>query len=269
MSNSSTPSILSESSSTTPEIVAPETVTPKATSNVITPLIEQLTSGSFKQQLSAITALQSLGEPGLGALIDFVQSQVPLPLSAPSAAAVGKVHQILVQQADQFSPAQALLENELSQGPFAVQPDWSVDYQELQQLLARQDYEAADRLTMQKLCELAGPDALARKWVYFTEADRMPIADLLALDQLWQAYSENRFGFSRQREIWLGVNQNWDRLWEKLAWKSGNIWTRYPGEFTWSLTAPAGHLPLSNQLRGVRMIAALFDHPAWKDTAAE
>ncbi|PLZ94121.1 hypothetical protein CI594_16205, partial [Fischerella thermalis CCMEE 5196] len=43
----------------------------------------------------------------------------------------------------------------------------------------------------------------------------------------------------------------------------GNNWTRYPQEFTWDLSAPKGHLPLSNQLRGVRVIASIFAHPAW------
>ncbi|MGB0562323.1 MAG: GUN4 domain-containing protein, partial [Spirulinaceae cyanobacterium] len=31
----------------------------------------------------------------------------------------------------------------------------------------------------------------------------------------------------------------------------------------WDLTAPKGHLPLSNQLRGVRTFEAILNHPAW------
>ncbi|PLZ36777.1 hypothetical protein CBP27_11530, partial [Fischerella thermalis WC542] len=56
---------------------------------------------------------------------------------------------------------------------------------------------------------------------------------------------------------------NWDNLWVKIGWKKGKNWTRYPQEFTWDLSAPRGHLPLSNQLRGVRVIASIFAHPAW------
>lgn len=244
-------------SSTLPEPAAPEPTAKGA----IALLVEQLSSTSLKQQLSAIAALQGHGDAGLMALVDFLRAGTPHDLFAGSSVVIGKVHQVLMQEPG--VGVQSFLANELVEGPFGQQPDWTVDYQELQRQLAHGDYEAADRLTLQKLCELAGDDAVARKWVYFTETDRMPKADLLALDQLWRVYSEDRFGFSRQREIWLGVNQSWDRLWEKLAWKSGNVWTRYPGEFVWSLSAPAGHLPLSNQLRGVRMIAALFDHPAW------
>ena len=252
MSNSSTHPTLPESTAAADDIAA---------------LVGQLTSASLKQQLSAIAALQAQGESGVLALVNFVRAQALLSLSAPAAIAVGKAHQVLVAQSSAL--VQSFLSNELAQGPFVQDPGWVADYQELQRLLAHQDYEAADRLTTQKLCELAGRDAVERKWVYFTETDRMPIADLRAIDGFWRAYSEDRFGFSRQREIWLGVNQNWERLWEKLDWKAGNIWTRYPGEFTWSLSAPLGHLPLSNQLRGVRTIAALFDHPAWTDAVAD
>ena len=46
------------------------------------------------------------------------------------------------------------------------------------------------------------------------------------------------------------------------SWKTNGTWTRYPSAFTWSLAAPEGHLPLVNQLRGVRLMDALLQHPA-------
>ncbi|MGA7932015.1 MAG: GUN4 domain-containing protein [Kovacikia sp.] len=138
-----------------------------------------------------------------------------------------------------------------------------IDYSPLQQLLAAQDFQAADQLTLQIMCELAGPAAVQRKWIYFTEVEQFPITDLQTINHLWLTYSEGKFGFSVQREIWLGVGKNWEKFWAKIGWKNGNTWTRYPQEFTWNLTAQKGHLPLSNQLRGVRVIASLFAHPAW------
>lgn len=138
-----------------------------------------------------------------------------------------------------------------------------IDYAPLQQLLAEQQFEAADTLTRELLCQLGGEGAVARKWLYFTEVDNIPVTDLQTIDRLWVAYSDGKFGFSVQRKLWLGTGKNWDKLWPKMGWKNGNSWTRYPQGFTWSLDAPKGHLPLSNQLRGVRVIAALFAHPAW------
>jgi len=138
-----------------------------------------------------------------------------------------------------------------------------INYVPLQKLLAEQKFQEADRLTLQKMCELAGSSAVQRKWLYFTEVEQFPIADLQTINQLWLNYSEGKFGFSVQREIWLSVGKNWEKFWSKIGWKAGNVWTRYPQEFTWDLTAPKGHLPLSNQLRGVRVIASLLSHPAW------
>jgi hypothetical protein len=139
----------------------------------------------------------------------------------------------------------------------------SIDYTPLQTLLSQQDFLEADKLTLQNLCELAGVGALQRKWLYFTEVNLFSIADLQTIDRLWLTYSEGKFGFSVQRNLWLGVGKNWDKFWPKIGWKTGNTWTRYPAEFIWDLSAPKGHLPLTNQLRGVRVMEALLTHPAW------
>ncbi len=141
----------------------------------------------------------------------------------------------------------------------------NIDYSQLRQHLATGDFQTADRLTRELLCQLAGAGAIDRKWVYFTEVDGLPIADLQTIDRLWSSYSDGKFGFAVQRELWLGVGKNWDKLWVKLGWKNGNSWTRYPQEFIWDLSAPRGHLPLSNQLRGVRVLASLLAHPAWQE----
>jgi hypothetical protein len=147
--------------------------------------------------------------------------------------------------------------------PMFLLSEAGIDYTPLQQLLVEQNFQAADQLTLQKMCELAGSAAVQRKWIYFTEVEQFPITDLLTINHLWLTYSEGKFGFSTQREIWLSVGKNWEKFWSKIGWKNGNTWTRYPQEFTWDLNAPKGHLPLSNQLRGVRVIASLFAHPAW------
>ena len=218
-------------------------------------LTEQLLSNNIKRQLSAATELANAGESGIFVLLNFLKNA-----TEPSVAA-GKAYQLL--STCDVLEAQTFLAETCPNGVVTPNSDQGIDYQPLQTLLIAEKFEEADRLTLQKLCELAGPAAVQRKWVYFTEVDSFPVSDLRTIDQLWRVYSEDRFGFSKQRELWLGLNQDWNRLWEKLAWKSGNIWTRYPGEFVWNVSAPVGHLPLSNQLRGVRMMEFLLSHPAW------
>ncbi len=158
---------------------------------------------------------------------------------------------------------QEFLEQNFPLGVVPLTSTQGIDYQPLQKLLAQQDFQGADVLTLQQMCELAGAAATERKWIYFTEVINLPSADLITLDRLWLMSSVGKFGFSVQRRIWLSVGKDFTKLWTKINWKSGNAWTRYPQGFTWDLSAPAGHLPLSNQLRGVRVINAIFTHPAW------
>jgi hypothetical protein len=86
--------------------------------------------------------------------------------------------------------------------------------------------------------------------------------DLESLDRLWLCYSRGRFGFSVQGRLLRACDGRWESLWRRLGWKQEGVWTRYPSAFTWSLEAPDGHMPLINQLRGVRLMDALLRHPA-------
>ena len=136
-----------------------------------------------------------------------------------------------------------------------------VDYAPLQQALLREDFETADRTTSAVLRQLAGPAAETRGYVYFSEVPPMAGLDLISLDRLWTVYSQGRFGFSVQARLLQGLDGRYDRLWPRIGWKLDGTWTRYPGAFTWSLEAPEGHMPLINQLRGVRLMDALLNHP--------
>ncbi|MEN9205087.1 MAG: GUN4 domain-containing protein [Thermostichales cyanobacterium SZTDM-1c_bins_54] len=140
----------------------------------------------------------------------------------------------------------------------------TLDFEPLRAALAAQMWRQADDLTRLLMVEAAGEAARQRGWLYFSEVKRLGAEDLRTLDRLWLEASGGRFGFSVQRQLWLAVGQNWEKLWPMLGWKSGSHWTRWPDEFTWDLSAPKGHLPLSNQLRGVQVLAALLTHPAWQ-----
>ena len=217
----------------------------------------QIYSESEKKQLKSVAKLLEAGETGIEVLMDWM-----LSLDKNSGnLALGKAYQALYLSQDR--EVQEFLSNNFSQGIVPLKSDRNIDYQPLQQLLARQDFQGADVLTLQKLCELAGTTAIERKWIYFTEVENFTVTDLRTIDNLWLMHSEGKFGFSLQRKIWLSVGKDFSKLWTKIGWKSGNSWTRYPKEFTWDLSAPMGHLPLSNQLRGVRVLDAIFAHPAW------
>jgi hypothetical protein len=148
------------------------------------------------------------------------------------------------------------------QGWLATSSAQGIDYAPLQRQLALQDFEQADRLTSSLLRELAGPGAVRRGYVYFSEVPAMAGVDLESLDRLWLCYSRGRFGFSVQGRLLRACGGRWDQLWPRLHWKTNGTWTRYPGGFQWTIDAPEGHMPLINQLRGVRLMDALLGHPA-------
>ncbi len=246
---------LSESASV-PDPNAADPSTPAADiPKYVADLLDRLRSESMRNQFQIMQELAA-SEAGIEALIRFLgdRPSAPSPID-------GRAVQLL--QAANLPKAQDFLRSKFPQGLVVPQSERGIDYSDLQALLVQQDFQAADRLTLEKMCELTGDLAFQRKWLYFTEVEKLPIVDLQTIDRLWLVYSEGKFGFSVQRELWLGKGKNWEALWVLIGWKSGNSWTRYPQGFTWDLTAPRGHLPLSNQLRGVRVISSLLSHSAW------
>ena len=147
---------------------------------------------------------------------------------------------------------------------FNAPSDVGFDYSPLQRYLLAECYEDADRFTSSKLREVAGEKAVKRGYVYFSEVESIPSVDLLTLDRLWVVYSRGKFGFTVQSKILDSLGGRYDKLWPRIGWKKDGIWTRYPKAFDWSIEAPNGHMPLVNQLRGVRLMDALLNHQGFK-----
>jgi hypothetical protein len=145
---------------------------------------------------------------------------------------------------------------------FNTYSEIDINYAELQLMLVEQKFEEADRLTSSYLRKLAGKLAEKRGYVFYSEVNNMSGKDLQTIDRLWTIYSTGRFGFSIQAMILKSVGKKYELLWPKIGWKKDGLWTRYPSSFCWSLKAPDGHMPLINQLRGVRLMDSILRHPA-------
>nr|UNJ15694.1 hypothetical protein [Cyanidioschyzonaceae sp. 2] len=132
---------------------------------------------------------------------------------------------------------------------------------QLAKQLAEKDFLSANQTTYKLMCKLAGCEE--REWIYFTEIAHIPKEAIQEMDEMWQNYSQGKFGFGVQRRIWLGKQKDWMKFWEHIGWVKQGKWLRYPKEFEWSLQAPEGHLPLWNQIRGVQALEELFKHDVW------
>ena len=134
--------------------------------------------------------MAAAGDSGEALLIDFIQQAKQS--NGDLTAAHGKAYQQLYQSTTTAAKAFIAV---YPQGLLVPTSANGISYEALQKLLIEQEYQAADKLTTQKLCELAGESAVKRKWVYFTEVNQFPKTDLLTMDVLWRIYSEDRFGW--------------------------------------------------------------------------
>jgi hypothetical protein len=60
----------------------------------------------------------------------------------------------------------------------------------------------ADQTTRDVLIEMAGEEAMKRGYVYWTEARQLPDEDLATVENLWLHYSDGKFGYTVQKNVW-------------------------------------------------------------------
>jgi len=218
-------------------------------------LLDRFLSASARQQRSLVAALEARA----GELVPLIVARLAALDRSGDSWSAGFLVQLLLQGASHEQGQEFWKRH--PQGWLEAPSGAGLYYTSLQRHLIDQEFEAADRLTSEYLRQLAGSEALRRGYVYFSEVPSMPALDLESLDRLWVVYSRGRFGFSVQGRLLLACGGQWERLWPRLGWKQAGVWTRFPGSFDWTLEAPEGHMPLVNQLRGVRLMDALLSHP--------
>mmetsp|Transcript_88233 Transcript_88233/g.234291 ORF Transcript_88233/g.234291 Transcript_88233/m.234291 type:complete len:311 (-) Transcript_88233:292-1224(-) len=142
-------------------------------------------------------------------------------------------------------------------------------YSALRGALASGDFKAADAETRRLLIEIAGEAARKRGWIYFSEVKGMPEQDMSTIEGLWQHYSQGKFGFVAQRKIWRQCRAEFAPFAEQVSWFTDKWKNRnWPDEFIYDLSAPVGHLPLTNCIRGSQVLEELLDHPAFEKKKA-
>jgi hypothetical protein len=110
-----------------------------------------------------------------------------------------------------------------------------IDYSTLRDLLKAGDWRAADEETYKTMIQAVGKSP----GNYFTKHDLLtfPCADLHTIDRLWVKYSQGKFGFSVQKQIYVDCGAKLDgeypgdKIWEKFCDRVG--W-RIEGEYVTS-----------------------------------
>lgn len=121
-----------------------------------------------------------------------------------------------------------------------------IDYTHLRNLLTAKKWREADWETGSIILQATGREK--RGYLNSSDFEKFPCADLCTLDQLWQDYSDGRFGFSIQKRIYEEEGKDYRKLAERVGWCVGGNWVSYAA-LTWhqdaAKTAPEGHLPVN------------------------
>jgi hypothetical protein len=157
--------------------------------------------------------------------------------------------------------------------PQNMKSEMGVDYIPLATSLQLGDFEEADQITRDILIQIAGPEAVRRNFVYWTDVKNIPSNDLASIERLWLSYSDGKFGYSVQKRVWEVEKGNFDRFIRRIGWtlmtedgfERKLKWFTTPREFKYKLDeAPKAHLPLTSALRGTQLIKELMKHPVWE-----
>ncbi len=120
-------------------------------------------------------------------------------------------------------------------------------YQQLENYLRNGQWKEADSETYRVMIQKVGKE----EGQEFDREDleNFPCLDLRIINQLWLQYSNGKFGFSVQKEIYesLGGTGGYnkevcEKFGERVGWRKGENWL-ITSDLTYDLSAPQAHLP--------------------------
>ena len=138
-----------------------------------------------------------------------------------------------------------------------VSPKTGIDYTKLRNLLKEGKWSEADLHTYQLVGQIVESAKLNNKrtFIELKTIAEYSCPDVRTIDYLWKKYSNDRFGFSPQQQVWKSVNQKgdfstetWRRFATEVGWKEGEVdsgsgYLLYEQLDFEPDKAPAGHLP--------------------------
>ncbi|MBS3027814.1 MAG: GUN4 domain-containing protein [Dolichospermum sp. DET50] len=131
-----------------------------------------------------------------------------------------------------------------------------VIFQKLESLLKAGKWRDADLETWELMKKLTKREQ--EGWLRLEDVKNFPRQELRKMDQLWVKYSNGKFGFSVQKQIWLDLGGKLDgetdfdtfrKLGDRVGWRKNNDWLWSYDSYTFSTNALPGHLPLPGALR--------------------
>jgi serine/threonine protein kinase len=124
-----------------------------------------------------------------------------------------------------------------------------VDYHRLRDLLAAKKWQQADQETWAVMC-LAVSKPIG-SFLFSSDIHQLPCQDLYIIDQLWSKYSQGRFGFSVQQQIYDSVDGDYGQFCAIVGWNIHQS-SSLTQKFLFNSSAPKGHLPTRTWVGGTQ-----------------
>lgn len=121
-----------------------------------------------------------------------------------------------------------------------------IDYTKLRDLLRAKKWKEADQETYAVMNTVLNQNWSSKALMNF------PCKDLLTIDRLWIKYSNGKYGFSVQKEIYLQCGgeadgkyyeQAWEKFGAAVEWRRNRSWLYY-FDLKFDGRDPRGHLPI-------------------------
>ena len=181
-------------------------------------------------------------DPALIQVIEGVNINVSsIPINASGGILIGGSSIVIKETIKRSDQA---LEQELEVLKEKVQ---SSRYQKLEEFLKNQQWKEADSETYRLMIMTMGKEE--GQWFEQEEFLNFPCEELLMIDRLWVKYSDGRFGFSVQKELYLECGGVADGQYHPSAWESlcnTNGWIE-GGDYAsvkFDTSSCNGHLPV-------------------------
>lgn len=115
-----------------------------------------------------------------------------------------------------------------------------VDYKRLNDLLKAKKWHKADQETWEVMRQaLSQP---GKKYLFNSDLENLPCEDLQIIDQLWIKYSQGRFGFSVQLQIYENCGRDYGKFCADVGWDITKSSSAHQNLF-FSWFIPKGNLP--------------------------
>jgi S1-C subfamily serine protease len=140
---------------------------------------------------------------------------------------------------------------------FLISSATGMDYRPIRDLLAQEKWQEADLATNQLLDAIVqiARSQTSGEFINVQQVSALACIDLSTLDRIWSQYSNGRFGFRPQQQVWTSLagtgnysTDQWRNFATQVGWKKGDV-AKSTGyllydQLTFNPTkAPPGHLP--------------------------